>query len=384
MALFLSFKEVWRNKGRFFLFSLVIALITTLVLFIAALSEGLALANKEYLENLDADLLVFQENSELSANASFIERGLINDIQRVEGVAADGPIGFSNATLVVPTESEPVDISMIGVEAGRPGLPPVIAGQTLVTNRGMEAVIDFNIASQYKISVGDLITIRTVQGDQEEFHQVTVVGITEGQQFLYAPSIFLPYRTWDQIRPSGGSGMRLVEPTTNIIAVQIAPGYSIETVTANLLTQVKGIEVADIKTAYEALPGYSVQQNTLNTQSFFTLLIGMLVIGGFFQIQLLQKVPQIGVLKAIGTGNGTVAASVVLQIILVTTFGVIFGGLVTLALAAGIPGTVPVVFSGNSVAIAIAALLAIGPIGGLVSVRLAISVEPLLALGLSS
>ncbi len=384
MALFLSFKEVWRNKGRFFLFSLVIALITTLVLFIAALAEGLALANKEYLENLDADLLVFQENSELSTNASFIERNLINDIQRVAGVASDGPIGFSNATIVVPSETDPVDISMIGVEAGRPGLPPVIAGQSLTTNRGMEAVIDFNIAGQYNLKVGDLMTIRTVEGDQEEFNQVTVVGITEGQQFLYAPSVFLPYRTWDQIRPSGGSGMRLVEPTANIIAVKIAPGYSLETVTANLLTQVKGIEVADIKTAYEALPGYSVQQNTLNTQRYFTLLIGILVIGGFFQIQLLQKVPQIGVLKAIGTSNGIVATSVVLQIVLVTTFGVLMGGAVTLALAAGIPGSVPIVFAGNSVALALASLLAIGPLGGLVSVRLAISVEPLLALGLNS
>jgi putative ABC transport system permease protein len=42
-----------------------------------------------------------------------------------------------------------------------------------------------------------------------------------------------------------------------------------------------------------------------------------------------------------------------------------------------------VVFDGNSVAIAILTLLSIGPIGGLVSVRLAVSVEPLIALGLS-
>lgn len=89
-------------------------------------------------------------------------------------------------------------------------------------------------------------------------------------------------------------------------------------------------------------------------------------------------------LKAIGTSNGIVATAVVLQIVLVTTFGVLMGGAVTLALAAGIPGSVPIVFAGNSVALALASLLAIGPLGGLVSVRLAISVEPLLALGLNS
>ena len=89
-----------------------------------------------------------------------------------------------------------------------------------------------------------------------------------------------------------------------------------------------GIEVTDIPTAIESLPGYSAQQSTLNTQQVFTLLIGVLVVGGFFQIQLLQKIPQIGVLKAIGTSNGIVAGAVVMQIILVTTFGVLLGGMV--------------------------------------------------------
>jgi ABC-type antimicrobial peptide transport system permease subunit len=146
---------------------------------------------------------------------------------------------------------------------------------------------------------------------------------------------------------------------------------------------VKDVDVTDIKTAYESIPGYQAQQSTLNTQRGFTLLIGILVIGGFFQIQMLQKIPLIGVMKAIGTTNMIVATAVVLQIILVTTFGVILGTIATLGLTAGIPGTVPVIFDGNSVAIAILTLLAIGPIGGLVSVRLAISVEPLIALGLS-
>jgi putative ABC transport system permease protein len=63
---------------------------------------------------------------------------------------------------------------------------------------------------------------------------------------------------------------------------------------------------------------------------------------------------------------------------------VFLGSVVTLCLGAGISGTVPVVFNGSSVIVAIITLLLIGPIGGLVSVRLAISVEPLIALGLSS
>ena len=74
MGLYLAYKEVWRNKGRYILFSMVIALITVLVLFIAALAEGLGLANKEYLDKLDAELLAFQANVDLSLNSSRIGR----------------------------------------------------------------------------------------------------------------------------------------------------------------------------------------------------------------------------------------------------------------------------------------------------------------------
>jgi putative ABC transport system permease protein len=384
MAIYLSVKEVWRNKGRFLLFSMVIALITTLVLFIAALSEGLAAANKQYLEKLAAQLLVFQKDVDLSVSTSRIGLSKLNDIERVEGVQAAGPIGLSNGTIVFPDGQEDIDVSLIGVQAGRPGIPEILEGQNLVINRGSDVIIDKNIADQRGVKVGDQITLKTIQGTREEFYSLTVIGLTDEQQYLFLPSIFLPYRTWDQVRPQGAPSSRLVETNSNMIAVQTKPGFTEEQVASNIQNLVADVDVADIKTAYESLPGYSAQQSTLNTQRGFTLLIGILVIGGFFQIQMLQKIPQIGVLKAIGTSNFIVAAAVVFQIILITTFGVLLGTLVTLSLGALIGGAVPVIFNGTSVAVAIVTLLLIGPIGGLVSVRMAVRVEPLIALGLSN
>ncbi|HEY9089343.1 MAG TPA: hypothetical protein VIO36_14325, partial [Anaerolineaceae bacterium] len=64
IASYLAVKEVWRNRGRFLLVSLVIALITLLVLFIAALGEGLGNGNREYISKLDAELLVYQGKSD--------------------------------------------------------------------------------------------------------------------------------------------------------------------------------------------------------------------------------------------------------------------------------------------------------------------------------
>lgn len=383
MALYLAFKEVWRNRGRFFLFSMVIALITTLVLFVAALAEGLASANKEYLSKVDAELVLFQSNVDKSIAASRVGRSQLNEIRRVEGVKEIGSIGFSTGTAVFP-DRDNVNISLIGIEPGMPGDPGTAFGRPLETSRANEAVIDRRLAQRDGVQIGDILTVKTIQGTEEKFFDVEVVGITaEGQQYLFQPSIFLPYRTWDRIRPQGAGASGQAELISNIVLIKLQDPAAQEQMVERIQTQVANVEVATLTDAIDQLPGYKVQQQTLNTQQGFTLLIGVLVIGGFFQIQLLQKVPQIGVLKAIGVSNASVATAVVAQIVIVTFFGVALGGLITALLALGLPPSVPIIFSGASVLIAIGLLLAIGPVGGLVSVRLAVGVEPLRALGLS-
>jgi putative ABC transport system permease protein len=383
MGAYLAIKEVWRNRGKFFLFSLVIALITALVLFTAGLAEGLASANKEYLSKLDAQLVVFQQNVQISIQSSRIGRSQLNSIRRVKGVQSIGSIGFSSGTLIFPDRPD-LNVSLVGVEPGQPGDPPVLSGRSLTTTRENSVVIDANVASRAGVNVGDLVTVKTIQGTKEEFYQLEVVGETSGQQYLFSPSLFLPYRTWDRIRPQGSMTSGLMEIVSNIVAVKLNDPSQANVMAQRIKDDVGDIDVVDIRTAYENVPGYKAQQSTLNTQQVFTLLIGVLVVGGFFQIQLLQKVPQIGVLKAIGASNRTVAVAVVMQTVMVTSFGVLVGGIVTALLALGLPGTVPIAFSGKSVALAVALLLAIGPLGGLVSVIRAVSVEPLLALGLSS
>jgi len=167
-----------------------------------------------------------------------------------------------------------------------------------------------------------------------------------------------------------------------VVAVQLEDPTQLEPMRQLVQARVSDIEAVDRKTAYENTPGYTAQQSTLNTQNAFALLIGVLVIGGFFQIQTLQKVPQIGMLKAIGTPNTIVAMAVLIQIVAVTLLGVAIGSLVTLGLASAFPPTIPIVFEPQSGAMAVASIVLMGPIGGLVSIRYSLRVEPLTALGL--
>jgi putative ABC transport system permease protein len=382
---YLAFKEVWRNKGRFLLVSMVIALITTLVLFIDGLAEGLGAGNIEYLQKLDAELVLFQEDVDLSASVSQISRSRLNEIKRVEGVEDAGLIGFSSASVLWGDDEEPLDISLIGVEADKPGEPIAYEGRGLRGKRGDEAIIGRNVALRTGLGVGDQLTMKSIQGTDEELYTLEIVGISDGQQYFIRPSVFVPYLTWEKVKPKG-----FVEDNDdtdlilNIGAVKLEDPEDLEVMAERLENQVTRIEAVDRQTAYEATPGYSAQQSTLNTIRIFTLLIGVLVIGGFFQIQTLQKVAQIGMLKAIGASTSTIALAFVLQIIYITLLGVGMGAAGTLALSLSFPVSVPIFFTPESVLVAVVSLMVIGPLGGLVSLLYLLRIEPLTALGLAA
>ena len=382
--LYLAQMEVLRNKVRFFLISLLIALITLLVLFIAALAEGLGGGNREYISKLEADLLVYKADSDLLIAASRLPRSVMNQVRRVAGVHAVGPIAVSNAAIDTPLETpdaDPLRVALLGVEAGLPGAPPIISGSPFSTNRAPEAVVERRVIQRLGIKVGDRISIRTDQGSGDETFEMLVVGLSDGQQYGLAPVVFLPLLTWDRVRSKTGPNSPL---NLNLIAVQLEDPNDLAAMKALIPAQVKDVEMAGIREAYEALPGYKEQQSTLDTQRFFTLIIGVLVIGGFFQIQALQKVPQVGMLKAIGAANWMVAVAAIAQIILVTVIGVLLGGAATLLLASTLPPGIPIVFTGQAAVAAIVSLLFIGPIGGAISIRYAARIEPLKALGMSS
>jgi putative ABC transport system permease protein len=382
LSIYLAVKEVIRNRGRFLLVSMVIALITLLVLFIAALGEGLGNSNRQYLSNLDADLLVYLEKADFVIPSSRLDKTLARTIRRVDGVENAGIIATSNTSILLPKD-EVLKVSILGIEPGAPGAPKVIQGEGLTSELAAEVLIDKNVALRSNIKVGDRITIRSTQGTDDQFYDLKVIGMTEGNLYQFAPSIFVTFSNWDKMRTKSDAEVGRESTTVNVIAVKAAQGTDLETVKANILARVSNVEIADIPTAIQNVPGYSAQQSTVNTQAIFTLLIGILVIGGFFQIQVLQKVPQIGVMKAIGASNSVVGLAAVIQIMVVTAIGVAIGGGLSYLFSLSFPPTVPIVFNGQSSLIAVIALLIIGPLGGMVSIIYAVRIEPLKALRLS-
>lgn len=381
----LALSEIRRNRSRFLLISSIIALITTLVLFIVALSEGLGSGNIEGLTKLDANLLVFQDKSKLSLAASQLSWERVRRVKRVEGVTAVGAMGFSSVS--IPTEytlnQQQLDVVLVGVQPGEPGDPPIVQGRPLRTEREKAAVIDRKTQLRTGLKPGDVLMVRSVQDAKDEYYALVVAGVTDDRQFSLRPSVFVPLRTWSTLRPGTRPSLDAGDLAVSVLAVRTDPSISQTTMIRRLSHDVSDIEAVDLKTAWEATPGYKEQQSTLSLQQGFTWFIGLLVIGVFFQILTMQKVSQVGVLKAMGAPNGLIVRSALAQILLVTAGGVVAGALGAYALALGIPATVPLSWPIDRLIVTLFSLLVLGPIGGLVSLRILLKVEPLTALGLA-
>lgn len=382
--MFLALSEIRRNRTRFLLVAAIIALITTLLLFVSALAEGLGSGNVAGIRKIDAKLLVFQEGAKLSLNASTLPLERRRQVARVSGVDDVAPLGFSSATIPAAQvkAGAPLDVALVGVEPGRVGEPPAVLGRQLNGTRERSAVIDRGTQLRTGLGIGDTLILRTVQNTREELYDLTVVGVTDDRPFSLRPTVFVPLLTWDRVRPGPlPEAERDVIP--NVLAVRVRPEADVAALARAISSEVRDVEVATLESAAQATPGFKEQQSTLSTQEGFTWLIGLLVVGVFFQIVTLQKVAQYGVLKAMGASNRLIVSSALLQMVVVTAVGVAAGSIGAWLLSLAVPATLPLVWPLNTVVATVASLIVMGPLGGLLSVRIILRVEPLTALGLA-
>ena len=111
---------------------------------------------------------------------------------------------------------------------------------------------------------------------------------------------------------------------------------------------------------------------------------GALVIGVFFYVLTLQKIPQIGVLKAIGASNLFVFRQILLQVVGISLIGLAISVPLAMLTDAGLrrlPDAVPIAFTTGTFVTTAALLLVTSIVGTAFSARQVIKVDPIIALG---
>ena len=110
-------------------------------------------------------------------------------------------------------------------------------------------------------------------------------------------------------------------------------------------------------------------------------MIGALVIGVFFYVLTLQKVGQIGVLKALGASSWFIFQQLMVQVLIVTVVGLALAVPAAVLTLSIFPGNVPLLLEQRGIVISMALILVTAVIGVAFSGRKIASVDALIALG---
>ena len=143
-------------------------------------------------------------------------------------------------------------------------------------------------------------------------------------------------------------------------------------------------EIVSKQTAFANIEGVKGQQQTVDTLRIFGFLIGALVVGIFFYVLTLQKIQQVGTLKALGASNSFLFTQLLLQVLTIIVAGVLVStgaAYGTYAFLSRMPQAVPVSFTSETFIITSSLFVVTGLIGLFFSLRKVSRVDPIIAIG---
>lgn len=359
--MFLALREIWHAKLRFALITLVIVMVSSLVFIISGLANGLSEGNTAAIEALPANGIVVSAGSDYQLDRSTIKANDASSIASLPGIEAAELIGISSASVKSEASDSLIGVSLFGVDPAGMVAPSIDEG-TWIGDTTNGVVIDESLAKK-GIGVGDSLVL------EPEGIELDVTGIVSGQSYRIAPVIFMPLELWQSARAAGGGYQ---ESTATAVLVKGSG-----TALVQIPTAVPDTMVGSKKQVSDHIPGESEQNSTLLLIQIFLVVIAAGIIAAFFYIITLQKMPELGVMKAIGTGTGYLAKALVSQVFALALVGVLLGISISDTLALVIGDAVPYSVSMDRMALFGSLLLLVALASTLLSLLRIARIDPL-------
>ncbi|HEY8547817.1 MAG TPA: ABC transporter permease [Acidimicrobiales bacterium] len=362
MTVFLALRDLRRGIRRFVLLGIVVALVALLSTVLSGLASGLVTDGISGLRALPLEHLAFQDGADATFSRSTLRGDAVEAFTAVDGVEAT-PIGATFVNATSPDGGPSIDIALFGVASDTFLVADDDAAAALDDGEpGL--VLDAEMAED-GVEVGD----RYVMGGSGV--ELPVVAFTDIGSYGHAPIAFVPLETWQQVQYGAD-----VDDRFSAVALRGASKADLQRAAGD------DIEVLTRTEAYAGSPGYTAETTTMTLIRGFLLVISALVVGAFFTVLTVQRTRQIGLLKAMGAGNGYVARDAVGQMTILVALATGVGVAVGIGIVGALAGTdAPVELDPPSVATVAVLLVASGVIGSLVAIRRITQVEPAIALG---
>jgi putative ABC transport system permease protein len=368
----LALAELWYRRGQFALIAVIVALVAYLALMMNGLGAGLLDLAGSAVKQFDAEALVFAERSRLGIPQSELSSGTVDAVRQAPGVTAVAPAGY---VAVQPLgEREQNTAAFVGIESGSIAEPPVVAGRSLQPGERGVVLADRRYLDRSGDRLGDRVAVITRLGTQE----FEIVGIVDRGAIFFQPVLYGSIPDWQRLR-YGGEGADL--PAASFLLVSGDGDAS--SVARAVQENVSGVQAATRSETFEAIPGVQPQRGTANSILGFGLVIGALVVGAFFYVLTIQKIGQIGVLKAVGATSWFVSRQLLIQVALIIAMGIAVA--VPLAVLTNElvlkRSQIPILLTANGTLLTAALLMAAGLVSAAFSARRITQVDPLIALG---
>lgn len=346
--MFLAWKEIIRNKGRFSLVVVMMVLISYLVYFLMGLAYGLASSYTNGITKWGASGIVLTKDANDNAMMSMVSDASFGEIN------ADSKARFGLLPAVAKeSEDNKTDVYLLGQESGTflwDSLPDI----SLVT---YDVIADSSL-SKAGYGVGSSVS---VVGFSTPF---VIRAFVEKATYQTVPLLYMDLSTWKEVR-FGNSGAAF----SSAVALKGAT-----------LSVPDTLKSYSLKEYFNVLPGYGAQVATFTLMISFLIVIASFIIGVFIYVLTLQKTSLFGVMKAQGISSGYLATSVLSQTLLLTISGSLLGFGLTALSVAFIGGKLPFAYNlWFNVAIT-GAFAIFSLIGALFSVRAVLKIDPVKAI----
>lgn len=394
----LAGRDILHGWGKFTLTGLGLGLLIGVTLSMAGIYRGMVDDAQALLSNSGADLWVVQKDTQGPyAEASSIKDDVVRSVRGMPGVGQAANVTYLTQQ-VQKNNGDEVRVMVVGIEPGQPGEPVyLIAGHQLTRNH-YEAVADIKTGFQ----LGEQMQVRR--------HNYTVVGLTQRMVSSGGdPMVFIPLkdaqeaqflkdndaiqndRTRTAANPAFNrpgvpglleavQGLQTSSHNVNAVLVQLQPGWQPERV-AEPLRRWKHVQVFTRTEMQEILVAKLIANSARQIGLFLAILsvVSAAIVAFIIYTMTLGKIREIAVLKLIGTRNRTIAGMILQQALGLGLIGFTVGKIVATAWAPVFPKYV--LLLPRDAALGLLATLLICALASLLSIRMALQVDPAEAIG---
>lgn len=302
----IAWKEIKKNKVRFFILGSIVFLISLLTFIISGLANGLSQDNAALIKDLPDGQFYMNKEAEETFNLSKIERSIQDQIlqEQQDAVALSIQMGFLNdgtdkqhsVAFVTTTDSK-------FFKHVKPG----------------EIVLDRSLEEE-GIQVGDTLTNNQYSG------QFVIKGFVDQKKYSHTPVAYLNINDYKQIYRV--EDMQLV----------FIPG-------GDPSQEFNGLQSFSNKEFLKTIPSYNAEQTSLNMIIWFLVVISGMLFAIFFYMMNVQKMGLYGILKAIGVKTSTLFRMMWTQMLFITIIALVlsvtFSQIFNMVAPKGMPFSLP-------------------------------------------